>query len=194
MTNTSDITVIDTAPFLAAADVRAKLIGTLEKSIRGLQASQVGALGELVGMYYLEQLGIEFRDISATTHDAIVIMNNTEKKIEFKTKERTVVPNESFDCTVPMYNKQHQMPDYYIFISLLSTGKSDNIKRFQNAYILGSISRHELNRIGKLWQPSDVDQTNNWKPTIDCLNVKIKDLNKPKALNNSDVLLIGSMG
>lgn len=181
MTRTNEILEFDLEPWYELADARAREIGSLEYSMRGLQASQVGAMGELVGMHYLDLLKVKYEDVSgeSTTHDINAFVEGGKKKVEFKSKERTVAPLEYYDCTVPMYNKEHQQPDYYIFLSLLSTGKSEDIKRFKKGYLLGSLSREEFNARATLWVPGDVDNTNNWTPTIECFNVQVLDLNKP---------------
>jgi hypothetical protein len=179
MTLKQEIIEISVQEFINPAKMRAEQMGALKLSMRGMEANQVGALGELVGMQHLRNLGIEFREVFSTTHDVEFIHNGQVKTLEFKTKERTVTPEEYFDCTVPKYNHTHQRPDYYMFISLLSTGKSSDIRRFRNAFILGSMTRERFDQVAKPWTPKQVDSTNNWSPTIDCYNVPIIQLAPP---------------
>ncbi len=80
---------------------------------------------------------------------------------------------------MPKYVKDYQAVDYYIFVSLLSTGKSENINRFTKAYILGTISRKKFDAEAQLWTTNSTDNTNNWKPTIDVWNVPISALKPP---------------
>jgi hypothetical protein len=167
---------VEVQSLLETAQARATAQGTLDRSMRGLQASQVGALGELVGVRFLKQRGVGFTEVYSTKYDVHFVSNDGVKTMEFKTKERTVAPRPDYDCTVPLYNHEHQRPDYYFFISLLSSGKSDDIRRFTKAYILGVISLEQLEAVGKRWTPQQVDETNNWRPTIDCINVKVSDL------------------
>jgi hypothetical protein len=141
-----------------------------------MQANQVGALGELVGMEYLANRGVEYEEVFSTAYDLRFAGNGGSQTLEFKTKERTVAPLSSYDVTVPAYNHEHQRPDYYFFISLHSSGKSDDIRRFTRAYILGIIGLKDFDAKATRWTPDQVDETNNWKPTIECLNVKVRDL------------------
>jgi hypothetical protein len=179
MTLKQEFLEIGVQEFIYSAKQRAEIMGALKLSMRGMEANQVGALGELVGMQHLRNVGVEFKEVFSTTHDIEFIHNGQTKTLEFKTKERTVTPEEYFDCTVPKYNHTHQRPDYYLFISLLSTGKSSDIRRFQKAFILGSITRERFDSIAKSWDPKQVDTTNGWSPTIECYNVPIKELAPP---------------
>lgn len=176
MTSTAEIVAVDVADLLSAAQARAELQGELNQSMRGMQANQVGALGELVGMQYLANRGVEYEEVFSTAYDLRFTSHGETKTLEFKTKERTVAPLSSYDVTVPAYNHKHQRPDYYFFVSLESSGKSDDIRRFRRAYILGVIGLQDFEAKAQRWTPDQVDASNNWKPTIECLNVKVRDL------------------
>lgn len=167
---------VEVQSLLHEAQKRAEAQGALDRSMRGMQASQVGALGELVGIRLLRERKVLFTEVFTTTHDVTFVQEGRMKTMEFKTKERTVAPEPHFDCTVPLYNHDHQRPDYYFFISLLSKGKSDDINRFTKAYILGVITLGELDSVGTKWEAGQVDKTNSWSPTVDCINVKVSDL------------------
>ncbi len=171
---------IELEGYLEAAQTRAQDLGELDRSMRGLQASQVGALGELIGMDYLRGLGFELEEIYSTRYDVQAKVGGEWKTLEFKTKERTVAPLPHYDCTVPAYNHDHQRPDYFVFISLLSSGKSDDIQRFSKGFILGSISLERFDQLATSWNPSQVDNSNGWIPTINCYNVQIGELDPPK--------------
>lgn len=171
---------INLEPYLKAAQTRAEELGLLDRSMRGLQASQVGALGELIGMNYLRGLGFELEEVYSTKYDVRTKVAGEWKTLEFKTKERSVAPLPHYDCTVPAYNHDHQRPDYFIFISLLSSEKSEDIKRFTKGFILGSISLERFEAIAKAWNPSQTDSSNGWIPTINCYNVSIAELDPPK--------------
>ncbi len=171
---------VNLEPYLDNAQTRAEELGLLDRSIRGLQASQVGALGELIGMDYLRGLGVELEEVYSTSYDVRAKVAGEWKTIEFKTKERTVDPLPHYDCTVPAYNHEHQRPDYFIFISLVSSGKSERITRFSKGFILGSISLERFEKVAKSWNPSKTDSSNGWTPTINCYNVAIAELDPPK--------------
>lgn len=165
--------------YLDTAQTRSELLGELNRSMRGTQANQVGALGELIGMDYLRACGVEIEEVFSTSYDVRVKIDGSWKTLEFKTKERTVVPQPFYDCTVPAYNHDHQRPDYFLFISLLSSGKSDDIRRFSKAFILGSITLERFEELATAWSPTQTDESNGWTPTIKCYNVPISHLAPP---------------
>jgi hypothetical protein len=165
--------------YLEAAQARSELLGELNRSMRGTQANQVGALGELIGMDYLRSCGVEIEEVFSTSYDVRVKIDGVWKTLEFKTKERTVVPQPFYDCTVPAYNHDHQRPDFFLFISLVSSGKSDQISRFSRAFILGSITLERFDELATPWSPNQTDQSNGWTPTIECYNVPISHLAPP---------------
>lgn len=176
MTNATEIKTVEVQHLLDKAQHRAEAVGKLAGSMRGMQANQVGALGELVGLEYLIDRGVQVDEVFSTYYDVAFTKDGRRMTMEFKTKERTVAPLPSYDVTVPAYNHDHQRPDYYFFISLESSGKSDDITRFKRAHLLGIISRDEFDRIATHWKPGQVDESNNWNPTIECYNVQVADL------------------
>ena len=171
---------VDLTPYLEAAQTRSERVGELKSSMRGLSANQVGSLGELIGVDYLRACGLEVEEVYSTSFDVRIKIDGEWKTLEFKTKERTVVPQPYYDCTVPAYNHNHQRPDFFLFISLLSSGKSDQITRFQTGYILGSITLDNFDRLATAWNPKQTDESNGWTPTIECFNVPISSLEPPK--------------
>ena len=171
---------VELTPYLEAAQSRAQTLGELDRSMRGLQANQVGALGEIIGMDYLRACGLEIEEVYSTSYDIRVNLDGQWKTLEIKTKERTVAPLPHYDCTVPAYNHSHQRPDFFLFISLLSSGKSDQMTRFQTGYILGSISLEKFDKLATAWNPTQTDNSNGWTPTIECFNVQISQLEPPK--------------
>jgi hypothetical protein len=176
MTSQSEILEVSVEHLLEEAQIKALKMGTLNRSMRGMQASQVGALGELVGVEYFSSKQVPYEEIFSTSYDLRLRGSTT---LEFKTKERTVPPLESYECTAPDYNKAHQKPDQYFFISLLSSGKSDNIQRFTKAYILGTISSKDFNEKAIFLKKGQVDPSNGWQVSIDCWNIPIYSLDAP---------------
>jgi hypothetical protein len=176
MTSQFELLEVPVAHLLEEAQRRAEKMGVLNRSMRGVQGAQVGCLGELVGMEYFHSKGIEYSEVFSTAYDVLI---NGSTTLEFKTKERTVAPLVSYDCTAPEYNKAHQKPDQYLFISLLSSGKSDKINRFTKAYILGTVNSKDFNNKATFWKKGQVDPSNGWKVTIDCWNIPISSLDAP---------------
>lgn len=158
-----------------AAD-RANSFPVYKNSHREHEANLVGCIGELIFERYIRDCGIALRDMrNETTHDYLISNSIT---VDVKTKDRTVEPRDFFDCSVPLYNHEHQRPNYYYFISLrrAPAEPEDNPYRFEEAYILGGISPNELDSAGKRWKAGDIDPSNNTKFWTDCINVSIKQL------------------
>jgi hypothetical protein len=169
---------------LEEADFRARQAPTNEMTIRGLQGNQVGSLGELIGMEHLKRCGISYEEVFIKEYD--VKFEHLEKShtLEFKTKERTVVPQPHYGCSVFYYHHDFQKPDYYMFISLVSTNnKSDDIHRFVRGFILGSIDRKTFEKKSLLWTPDNTDFSNNWTPKKSTYNVSVSDLQPPLVLD-----------
>lgn len=165
---------------LEEAEFRASQLPIYEMSIRGHAANQVGCLGELVGMEHLRRCNVEYEEVFSTEYDVLFGENYT---LEFKTKERTVTPQPHYDCSAPYYNHEIQRPDYYLFISLLSTNsRSSEISRFTRAFILGSIDIATFDRKALLWTKNQTDTSNGWSPTKDVYNVLVSDLQPPLSL------------
>jgi hypothetical protein len=146
-----------------------------ESSFRGPQGYQVGRLGELVVMDWLTSRGVMFEEIFSTSFDLMV----EGEKWEIKSKERTVDPKPYYDCTVPAYNHEHQQPAVFCFVSLRSTGKSDDINRFVDAHILGTIRLDDLTSRARYLTPESPPDFNGWVPTIACYNIRVEELDAP---------------
>ena len=131
-------------------------------------------MGELVAMRYLEQAGVLFRDEPDYDHD-IWTPHGT---IDVKTKERRVVPLPHYDCTVPEYVKATQHPDWYLFVSLLSD-KSKGCHRFRRGWVLGSIGHTRFWERARVVEVGDLDESNQWGPTIACRNLPVSALRPP---------------
>ena len=143
----------------------------LARSMRGADANLVGTYGEQIIIEYLNLMGVKVDFCDMTTHD----MDTDHGRVEVKTKERTVAPEPWHDCTVPAYNHAHQAADLFVFVSLLGNGHGGDW-RFDRAFIVGAINLDGLRRRAKLWKRGMVDESNGWKPTIDCYNIKVADL------------------
>ena len=157
------------------AQARADKVPALRRSMRGGQGNEVGAMGELVAMRYLDLIGIGYRDEGQVNHDLWTAYGT----VDVKTKERSVAPRMNYDCTVPDYNGDVQQPDMYLFVSLLSDG-SAGCGRFLRGWVLGTISREKFYEDATLWRPGTVDLSNQWSATIVCRNVPVSALRPPK--------------
>jgi hypothetical protein len=166
----------------AAAEKYSNQLPIYKNSHRETAANQVGTLGEVIAEKWLKESGIIYRDErSTTTHDYRLPSNQT---IDVKTKDRTVEPRQNYDCSVPLYNHDHQRPDFYLFASLQrdASSKSNDIRRFTRVFILGFADQALLKEKGKIWKKGETDPANGTKFWTDCINLKIGDL---KSLNEA---------
>lgn len=147
-----------------------------EYSHREEDANDVGCLGEIVVAEWLRKEGVIIEDERAqTTHDYRLSNGET---FDVKTKDRTVKPLHHYDCSVPLYNHEHQRPTYYIFVSLQRDKNSNetSIRRFHTVYILGGLNQKQLNAYGKVWKKGETDPANGTKFWTDCINVHVNRL------------------
>lgn len=157
----------------AEAERRVSEMPVLNGSHRGEAANEVGVLGEVVVEACLSALDVPFTPEGKTSHDLSITGKGI---VEIKTKDRTVKPLPHYECSVPLYNHDHQVVDWYIFVSLLRKGKAENIRRFKEAWVVGCMGRQKLQSIGKVWKAGEVDPDNGTKFWTDCINVQISDL------------------
>jgi hypothetical protein len=159
-------------PAYQEAEKRLAEMPVLAGSHRGEAANEVGVLGEVVTEWCLSALHVPFKREGKTSHDLRIIDKGV---VEIKTKDRTVRPLPHYDCSVPLYNHDHQAVDWYIFVSLFR-GKKQGLRRFTEAWIVGCMGRDRLQSIGQVWKAGETDPSNGTKFWTDCINVAIKDL------------------
>lgn len=164
---------------LSEAEERALNQQVFNYSHRKEDANKIGCLGEVIFEHWLRSRGIGFKnELKNTTHDYRI--NNLT--IDVKTKDRNVTPLDYYDNSAPLYNHSHQKPDLFFFISLekKQNDKSEGLKNFHSAYLVGSISYEELDKIGIPFLANETDWRNGTKFWTDCLNVEMWQLNSIK--------------
>jgi len=182
MTTQLQILEVPIAHLLKKADTLARENDSSynKHTMKGLRARQIGSLGELIGMEHLTNCKVDFEPHFTTEYDVLFKVAGINKKLEFKTKERSVEPKDYYDCSVFEYNKEFQMVDNYMFMSLVSLDRySEDINRFTKGFILGSISREKFLEIARLEPRGIVDSSNGWSPSKNTWNVPISSLNPP---------------
>jgi hypothetical protein len=162
---------------------RARMLPVFDGSHRETDANIIGCIGEVVFETFLERYDIPFEDHRDGTQRDYVI--NGVISIDVKTKDRTVVPRINYDNSVPLYNHEHQRPDYYYFVSLLRRPSCDqsDIGRFTTAFLLGGIDLETLDRDGTKWDTGQIDPSNGTTFWTACINVSMQQL-----ISNSDML------
>ena len=148
-----------------------------KRSMRGEEGTRVGAIGEAVLVDYLRDHNMEVIDKRKSTRYDLLVNN---KRVEVKTKDRTVAPKPFYECSVPSYNHSHQIPDWFYFISLYREGKV-----FKKAYLLGGMTYQQLSQEGVKMNKGEVDERNGWLCRESCININIE-----KLISNSMMLEI----
>jgi hypothetical protein len=150
-----------------------------KNSHREKAANEVGLLGETIAEHWLINNKVKYTPTYSTRND---ITFENRKTLEIKTKDRTVRPKAHYDATIPLYNHEHQQPDYYLFISLQRKNNTNySLERFHTAYILGASSPRKLRQHGKVWKANETDHSNGTTFWTDCINIPISKLVNPQA-------------
>ena len=162
------------------AEVLASNMPAYKLSYRGAEANPVGCLGETVAEEWLKRNGIVFYDErNETTHDYRLADRNLT--FDVKTKDRTVPLRPNYECTVPLYNHDHQQPTYYLFISLQrdKSNKTDDIRRFHTAYIAGGLNQEQLKSRSRFYPEGVTDPSNDMTIKLSCLNTYASQVESP---------------
>ena len=94
------------------------------------------------------------------------------KRVDVKTKDRTVAPLPNFGCDIPNHQR-HQAVDFYFFVSLLRVGET-----FTKGFLLGYISKAQFFERATFYVAGETDKSCAFQYRIDTWNLKINDLQK----------------
>lgn len=168
---------IDIRGFHPVAQRKANALPALRGSMRGAQANEVGCMGELVALRYFDMCGLEYVNKENSKH----IIDTEYGTFNVKAKERVVAPKDHYECSVQKSSRGTQkIPDWYIFVSLMSEKGVKGCKRFTRAWVLGTITAPDFYNAAKVITPGQKDQGNGWSAKIPCYNICISDLRPPK--------------
>jgi hypothetical protein len=176
--NDSFLRVHITSDMYQRAMDRAESLPVFHGSHRKEEANVVGCLGEIVFESVLGANEIPFQPLYTTRHDLrIKTASLVHKTIEVKTKDRTVAPRPRYEATLPAYNHDHQVADYYGFVSLQrDTRDKRGIERFHSAWVVGVANQRIFDRHKKFWKAGQQDPTNGTVFWTDCWNLYIHQL------------------
>jgi len=163
-----------TPEILAQAQERALKMPILRHSHRGFIANQIGCLGELVVEIWLTKYRVPCKFVYYRSHDIEI----RGKKTEIKTKDRSVAPKETFECSTPTYNNGVQNPELYVFISLQRYSDihdKQDIYRFHTAWILGYATKDDMSTLAQIRKAGD-REPNGVVFFTDCMNIFIHQL------------------
>ena len=146
----------------------------LPLSHRGAPATAVGALGEVLALDFLTGGGLPIIHDDRTTHDLRLPHDRT---LEVKTKDRTVHPAPHYECSIPLYNHEHQQPDFYLFVSLQRPRDTPTgIAAFHTGYLCGVASQLQVLRRAVTRDTGWTDPANGTKFWTACRNLTIEQL------------------
>ena len=156
-----------TEEMVKRARAKAKNLGKINNSILKGKGNFAGYLGEeIVANYIKAEIISNSEGEEKYNHDLI----KEEKKIEVKSKRRTVPPREYYDASVAE-TSAHQKPDIYIFTSI-QFKKNEPIR----AWICGQKDAKEYFAQATFYKKGDIDPSNGWEVSTDCHNLSYKDL------------------
>lgn len=145
------------------AQARADELGSLNNSIRAGAGNFVGILGE---MAFAREYGFTY----APTYDYDVITSGG-KKLDVKTKERTVASIDSYLATVADFNTKQEC-DGYVFLSIF-----ENEDGLYVVEVMGWMPKDEFYQEAKFYREGDRDPGGNgWNFKADCYNIQYGQL------------------
>lgn len=136
----------------------------IKNSIMSGERTFEGCLGEVAVASYLNAEYI-------TTYNFDLV--HKEKRLEVKTKVRTVLPKSFYEVSIANYNTR-QLCDNYVFVSLLSP--VDKSKEYTIAHIVGYYPKETFFENAKFLKKGQIDPSNNYVVRANCWNMKIKNL------------------
>lgn len=167
---------IDIRGLHTVAQKRANNLPVYRGSMRGKRANEVGCMGELVVMRYFNMCDAKYADTPNSNHNI-----QTEYGVfNVKAKERTVVPQKHYECSVQKSKSTAQLPDWYIFVSLMCNKDAKGCGRFTRAWVLGTIMAEDFYATAKVVHPGGEDISNGWAAKIPCYNIPISSLRPPR--------------
>ena len=134
----------------------------LNKSIRKGEGTVAGCLGEEIFHYtfpFLERVN---------TYDYDFINRSTGTTYEIKTKERTVPPKLSYDCSISDLTRKQEV-DWYVFAQVLND--------YSVGWLFGGIKAVCFFEEATFYRKGDRDERNNFTFHCDTRNITICDLN-----------------
>lgn len=143
---------------------RAVQVPNLKNSDTGNHGTKIAALSDL-----MVQKTLGGRIVSDMSFDFDWISPALDL-CEIKSKERNVVPQPWYNCSIKQYNIS-QKCDYYIFTSVFGD--------YSRGWILGYISKKDFFNKAVLFKGGDVDpdpRGDRYKFPSNCYNVKIEQL------------------
>lgn len=153
------IEIVITPTMLVEARDKAAEMGRLHNSIMNGAGNIAGFIGEEIARQVLG-------GVLNNTYDYDLILDNG-KTVDVKTKQTSVKPLETYDCSIAALNTK-QKCDYYCFVRV----KND----FTVGWYLGVYDKQQYMEDAVFMKKGDVDSSNGYVVRSDCYNLKISKL------------------
>lgn len=144
---------------LVEARDKAAEMGKLHNSIMNGAGNIAGFIGEEIARQVLG-------GVLNNTYDYDLTLENG-KTVDVKTKQTSVKPLETYDCSIAALNTK-QKCDYYCFVRV----KND----FTVGWYLGVYDKQQYMEDAVFMKKGDVDSSNGYVVRSDCYNLKISKL------------------
>jgi hypothetical protein len=160
------------------AQSKAKKLGRINNSILKGGGNAAGYLGEeAVAAYIGAKITSCDKGDDKYNYDIIA---KDGRRIEIKTKRRTVDPLDYYDVSVAK-TSIHQRPDLYIFVSInFENMMMENGKRvyrgIKNIWIVGQAEPEDYFARAKIWKAGEIDNNNGFKTHVDMYNLPISEI------------------
>lgn len=150
------IEIAVTPAMLVEARDKAVEMGRLHNSIMNGAGNIAGFIGEAIAQQVLSgKLN--------NTYEYDLVLDNG-KTVDVKTKQTSVKPLETYDCSIAALNTK-QKCDYYCFVRV----KND----FSIGWYLGVYDKQQYMEDAVFMKKGDVDSSNGYVVRSDCYNLKI---------------------
>lgn len=153
------IEVVITSEMLVEARDKAAEMGKLRNSITSGAGNIAGFIGEAIAQ---QVLGGKLDN----TYDYDLVLDNGTK-IDVKTKQTSVKPLPTYDCSIANLNTKQQC-DYYAFVRV----KND----FTVGWYLGVYEKQQYMLDAVFMKRGTIDPSNGYVVKSDCYNLKINQL------------------
>lgn len=148
---------------ISTAMVRADQLGKLNNSILNGAGNFIGMLGEIcVCKYYNADVEVK----NFYNHDCII----NGKKVEVKSKKRTVMPRKNYYADVTM-TSDFQRPDLFLFVSIMM-----QLEKVKSVFLCGQISYSDFQKKHTFYKKGDVE--NGFTVTADKKSMAYGDLDE----------------
>lgn len=162
---------------LREAKRKAENLGKIRNSITGGGGNLAGYLAEIALTRHLEAENVSCNE-GKEKHNHDLIYKG--KKVEVKTKRRTVDPKEEYEVSIAA-TSVHQKPDIYAFVSITfkektGRGRSATYKGVDSIWLCGFVEREKYFERARYMRKGQIDISNGFRVHANMYNLPISEL------------------